>query len=99
MIIIFTLHGCPACKELKTNLDKNGYEYIDIDIEEYSLVWEEVVKTTNLDIVPTILLKETSDDGVYDEEKKSILYIASVDFNNIDEAIGLIENYFTNKGA
>lgn len=99
MIIIFTLDGCPACDELKRTLKQNGLEYIDIEINEYPNVWEEVVNVTKEDSVPTILLKQTVDDNMNTEEKKSNIYVAGVDFNNINEAIKIIENYFSNKGA
>jgi glutaredoxin len=99
MIIIFTLDGCPACDELKRTLKQKGLEYIEIEIYEYPHVWEEVVNVTKVDSVPTMLLKQTVDDDSDTEEKKSNLYVAGVDFNNINEAIEIIRNYFSNKGA
>lgn len=99
MIIIFTLAGCPACNELKSTLKQKDLEYIEIEIYEYPHVWEEVVNVTKVDSVPTMLLKQTVDDDSDTEEKKSNLYVAGVDFNNINEAIEIIRNYFSNKGA
>jgi glutaredoxin len=58
-ITIYTNNNCDYCKQLKEELDKNNIEYTDIDTVKYVKVWQNVVDTTFIPTVPTVLYKDT----------------------------------------
>lgn len=87
MICVFTLKGCPYCEMLKTELTNLEYPFEEIDIEEYDHIWEQIVKYTKEDAVPTIFLKKNDDEPAG-------IYVAGLHFNSIEEGIDIIKKYF-----
>lgn len=84
-VIIYTMKGCPHCKELKKKLDNLNVEYFDRDIDEYSDEYKLFVEVTDNDLVPSLLILE--ENGV---DYKSYIYVPDVDYYEIDEAINII---------
>ena len=85
-LFIFTLSDCIHCQDLKTRLGNVKLSFKEFEINKNKSFWEEIVKQTGEDIVPTVYIKE-------DEGKKTHIFIPGKDFNNGDEAINIIKKY------
>lgn len=73
-IIVFTMEGCPWCSKLKEELDKNGIEYDQRDVDEYSTMYENFVKITKSDLLPAMLVGKNA-------------LVPQKSFNTIEEAV------------
>ncbi len=56
MIKLYTLKNCPYCVELKSLLEKDNIEFleIDIDLPEYEKEFSEIVKIAKSETVPMV---------------------------------------------
>lgn len=64
-IIIFTMVTCGACKYLKKKLKENNIEFLDIDIDKYTDLWNKVVEQTDNDYVPKVyIINEDGEEGI-----------------------------------
>lgn len=85
-IVIFTLDGCSHCLEVKKILKDNNFNYIDIEITNNSKIWDQVIKQTNHNVVPTVFIKtDNSDEGP--------IYIPGKDFNSAEELLEKIKKH------
>jgi glutaredoxin len=80
MIILYTIKKCPYCNKLKNLLDNAEIEYNEIngDLPENDKYFEDLIKITNSQNVPTIIVG------------KNIL-VPEIAFNTIDEAFKMIK--------
>ena len=78
--------NCSHCKDLKTKLINAEIQFKDFEIIEHQTYWNEIVKQTGENIVPTIYLRDK-------ELKNNRILIPGKDFNNGDEAINIIKKY------
>jgi glutaredoxin len=85
-INIFTLNGCSHCKVLKEELDKQGIEYDEFEVNKSRKIYDEVVKLTNLDALPTVYLQDP-------QTLSGPIFVAGRDFNTKEEAIEKIKKY------
>jgi glutaredoxin len=85
-INIFTLNGCSHCKTLKEELDKQGIEYDEFEVNKSRKIYDEVVKLTNLDALPTVYLQDP-------QTLSGPIFVAGRDFNTKEEAIEKIKKY------
>ena len=85
-LFIFTLSDCIHCQDLKTRLGNVKLSFKEFEINKNKSFWEEIVKQTGEDIVPTVYLKDNKDEKTY-------IFIPGKDFNNGDEAINIIKKY------
>lgn len=88
--IIFTMKGCPHCTILKEMLDKENIDYVDRDIEEFEEEYDLFVEATGSEYVPAFMLIE----GVDLETPKSTLHVPDRDFQDIDEGVNLIREFY-----
>ena len=85
-INIFTINGCSHCKVLKEELSKQGIEYDEFEVNKNRKIYDEVVKLTNLDALPTVYLQDP-------QTLSGPIFVAGRDFNTKEEAIEKIKKY------
>jgi glutaredoxin len=83
---IFTINGCSHCKVLKEELSKQGIEYDEFEVNKNRKIYDEVVKLTNLDALPTVYLQDP-------QTLSGPIFVAGRDFNTKEEAIEKIKKY------
>jgi len=76
---VFSMKGCPHCEKLKSKLNENNIDYIDIDIDEHEELYNNFSKKVNNEYLPAILMDRTA-------------FVPEKSFNTIDEAVSLIKN-------
>ncbi len=85
-IYVFTLDGCAYCTFLKNKLNDLNIPFTEIEVTVNGHLWDQVVKQTGLDNLPTVYIqKENKDTGP--------VYVPDRDFNNQDEIIEIIKNH------
>ena len=80
MIIIYTNETCPYCKQVKEELNKNGFSYEERLGSEFKKELQQVYNTTGMPTVPTIKY-----DGEY--------FVPGRDFANQVHLVNLLKNY------
>jgi|694.fasta_scaffold20274_18 glutaredoxin len=85
-INIFTINGCSHCKVLKEELSKQGIEYDEFEVNKNRKIYDEVIKLTNLDALPTVYLQDP-------QTLSGPIFVAGRDFNTKEEAIEKIKKY------
>ncbi len=84
-ITIFTLDGCGHCSTLKSRLNLLGIKYKEIEVTQNNHVWDEIVKLTKYDYLPTVLIFS-------DSSTNANVYIPSVNYQTEDEIVEIIKN-------
>jgi len=87
-VIVYTMKGCPHCKDFKELLLKEGIEFHDRDIDEYeeeSIIFS---KVTNNDMIPALLVIEGDL-----KKHKSFLYVPEKNYNELTEAVEIIRGH------
>jgi len=88
--VVFTMKGCPHCIMLKEMLEEANIDYVDRDIEEFEDEYNLFVEATGSDYVPAFMLLEDIDS----ETPKSELYAPDRDFNDVDEGLSIIKEFY-----
>jgi glutaredoxin len=85
-IFIFSLSSCGHCKTLKEKLNELLIPYTDLEINSHIEIWDQVVKQTGFNILPTVFIKKgETDDGP--------VFIPSRDFTSQEELLEKIKMY------
>jgi glutaredoxin len=87
-IIVYTMKGCPFCVDFKNMLDESNIEYFDRDIDENSEEYDLFSKVNNNEMIPAILIIEKEG-----EEVSAYQYVPERDYNELTEALAIIENH------
>lgn len=85
-IILFTLNGCSHCSSLKKRLDLSNIQYQDIEISQNQKIWDQVVKQTGHNVLPTIFVKNSTTDV-------GPVFVPGRDYQNEDEIFEIIKSY------
>jgi len=88
--VVFTMKSCPFCQMLKENLEKEGIDYVDRDIDEYEEEYKMFSEITGNDYVPAFMLIENPDS----DQPLTELFAPDRDFNDIDEGAQIIREFF-----
>lgn len=92
LIAIFSMDGCPHCKDFKKLLQKNKIPFSDIDIDEYSQEYDMFVqKVDGNEYVPAVMVIE-----IVDGKNKFYYYAPERDYNELEEAIEIIKDHRRN---
>ncbi len=83
---IFTLDGCSHCKTLKEELNKQGIQYTEYEINKFRDLYKAIMEVTKEDALPTVYLQNP-------ETKSGPVFVAGRDFNSKEEAIAKIRKY------
>lgn len=87
-VIVYTMKGCPHCDDFKKMLKKEGIDYFDRDIDEYSKEYDMYSKITENDMVPALMIIESDE-----KEHESFLYAPDRNYNELSEAINIIQEH------
>ncbi len=83
-IFIFTMVGCPYCKNLKEKLIELGIKFTDIDIDSNTKLWDQVVEQTNQSVLPMVFITE-------DDSPQGQILIPGTDYQEEHEIIDIIK--------
>lgn len=89
-IILYTMKGCPYCMMIKEELTNEGFDYIERDIDDYEVEYEDFVNLTDNDYLPSMILITLNDD---DEPTNVKLLAPDRDFEDIYEGVKLVKDY------
>ena len=92
-VIVYTMQGCPFCTDFKDMLTKEGIEFFDRDIEVYKEEYDVFSEITENDMIPALLVIEG--DG---KNHKSFLYAPDRNYNELTEAVDIINGHRKNVG-
>ena len=79
-MIIYTNETCPYCKQVKEELNKNGFGYKERLSSEFKDEYQDVTNLTGLPTVPTI-------------EYNNEYFVPGRDFGNPQHLIDILKNY------
>jgi glutaredoxin len=94
-VVVYTMKGCPFCTDFKEMLVNEGIEFFDRDIEEYKEEYDLFVEVTNNDMIPSLLIIEGD---VNNETHESFLYAPERNYNELTEALDIIQEHRKNVG-
>lgn len=65
-LVLYSIHGCPACEEFKNKLGKLDITYESVNMEDNEEMWDKLKKMGGSEFVPQItiegnLIKEYND--------------------------------------
>jgi glutaredoxin len=92
-IIVYTMKGCPFCDDFKKMLTEKNIEFFDRDIFEHESEYDIFSEITNNDMVPALLIIEGDD-----KDYKSFLYAPERNYNELTDAIDIINEHRKNVG-
>ena len=87
-VVVYTMKGCPFCVDFKEMLTKEGIEFYDRDIDEFSDEYEIFTKITENDMIPALLIIESEK-----EQNNSFLYVTDKHYNELTEAVDIIKKH------
>lgn len=89
MIVVFTLNGCYHCVDLKNKLISENIPFNEIEITSNKDIWDNVVKQTGYDLLPSVYISI--------DEDKGIIFVPERDYQDHDELINKINNILDKK--
>jgi glutaredoxin len=89
VVVLFTMEGCPYCEMMKNKLSEEKLSFIERDINEHKEEYDMFVEITENDFVPAFMIIESPQ-----KDPQSFLFAPERDFNEIDEGVEIIREYF-----
>ncbi len=83
-LYIFTMMGCPYCKNLKDSLNELEIKFTDIDVDSNPELWNQVVEQTNQSVLPMVYITE-------DDSPQGQILIPGTDYEEEHEIIDIIK--------
>ena len=87
------MKGCPFCVDFKKMLEENRIDFHDRDIEDYKDEYDLFSEITGNDMIPALLVIEGTE-----KKHKSFMYVPDKDYNDLSEAVDLINKHRKNVG-
>lgn len=88
-IFLYTMDGCPHCKNMKDMLEQEGIEYHERNIKDYESEYKQFVEATNNDFLPAFTLLEMKEGDEPDIE----FLTPDESFDDLNEAIEKVKNF------
>lgn len=85
-INIFTLNGCSHCVELKKLLKENNIDFKEFEIGEHKEIFEEVVRLTGHNSLPTTYLQNS-------ETGSGPIFVPGRDYKSKEELLEKIQKF------
>lgn len=92
VLVLYTMQGCPYCSMMKDKLNEESIKYIERDIDQHKQEYDLFVEVTENDYLPSFMVIETPTNN-----PKSHLFAPERDFNEIDDGLKIIKQYFKGK--
>lgn len=92
-VVLYTMKGCPHCKDFKDLLIKEGIEFYERDIDTYSEEYDTFSKIVENDLIPAFMILES-----HGEDIKSYLYAPDRNYDELSEAVNIIKEHKENLG-
>jgi glutaredoxin len=89
VLILYTMKGCPYCTMIKEKLDEEKIDYIERNIDDHKDEYDLFVEVTENDFLPSFMIIESPMNN-----PKTKLFAPERDFNEIDEGVEIIREYF-----
>lgn len=83
---VFTLNGCSHCVELKKTLKENQIEFKEFEIGEHQELFDEVVRLTGHNSLPTTYLQNS-------ETGSGPIFVPGRDYKSKEELLEKIKKY------
>lgn len=87
------MKGCPFCEDFKKMLEEQHIDFYERDIDVHKKEYDTYSEITENDMVPALLIIEAHDD-----ELKTFLYAPERNYNELTEAVDLINQHRKNIG-
>lgn len=87
-VVVYTMKGCPHCKDFKEMLTNEGIEFFDRDIDEYKEEYDLYSQITENDMIPALLIVEGDE-----KNHSSFIYAPERDYNELTEALDLVNKH------
>lgn len=87
-VIVYTMKGCPYCTELKDLLTESNIKFFDRDIDVYDEEYKMFTEITKNEFIPALLVIE-----IYGDDYKSYLYAPERDYQELTEAVSIVNNH------
>lgn len=87
-VVVYTMKGCPHCKDFKEMLTNEGIEFFDRDIDEYKEEYDLYSQITENDMIPALLIVEGDE-----KDHSSFIYAPERDYNELTEALDLVNKH------
>jgi glutaredoxin len=92
-VVVYTMKNCPFCAEFKDLLVNEGIEFYDRDIDEYKEEYDLFSEITENDMIPALLIVEGDE-----KDHESYLYAPKRNYNELTEAVDIINQHRKNVG-
>lgn len=87
--VVFTMKGCRYCEDLKKMLKEADIPFVNRDIDEYEEEYQLFSEVVGNEFVPALMLIENPQ-----EEAKSHLYAPERDYNELEDAVKIIKEFY-----
>lgn len=85
-VILYTMKGCPHCKNIKEELIQNKINFEERDVDRYNRQYERFVNETGSEYLPAFIL--------YDIKRGSkFTMVPDDDFDTIEEAVDKVKKF------
>ena len=85
-VCVFTMKGCPHCKQLKDRLTKEDIDFVEYNVDEHQALWLQIVSQLKNELLPTVFLKN-------DETYSGIVLMPNITVKDEDDMVQkIIEN-------
>lgn len=88
-VILYTMDGCPHCKEIKDKLKESVISFDERNIKDHEKEYKQFVDATKNEYLPALTLVEM---GESDEPKIQLL-VPDTSFKTIDEAVVKVKEF------
>lgn len=87
--VVFTMKGCRYCEDLKKMLKEADIPFVNRDIDEHEEEYQLFSEVVGNEFVPALMLIENPQ-----EDAKSHLYAPERDYNELEDAVKIIKEFY-----
>lgn len=89
LVVLYTMSSCPFCSEIKDMLNEENIDYYERDIDEYKEEYDDFVKLTENDYLPSFsIITIDGDNEVNDFE----YLVPDESFGSLEEAVQKVKD-------
>ena len=88
-VLLYTMDGCPHCKDFKKMLNENGLDYNERNIKDHEKEYKQFVEATKNEYLPAFTLVEINEG----EEPRVELNAPDDNFDNLNEALQIVKDF------